>query len=193
MPSSRSRQAAALLATVLAASVARAAEPEEMVLTIPEATLQDLLDRASPLEGKTPEGLRYSIESPHVQIRGGHILTTMAITLSGGVNVLGRELSINLSGSLDGELVVRLDPRTRSIKGGLEIRRLSIKNLEDLSDAEDVKTFLSENLTRFDYPIDLPAAVVPELTLLLSGEITGIEIGEGKVLLRARLLAKKGG
>ncbi|MFN7974404.1 MAG: hypothetical protein U0166_18980 [Acidobacteriota bacterium] len=181
------------LVALVAAGAAHAASPHEMVLTIPEGAIQELLDRASPIEGKTPEGLRYSIDKPHVQIREGHIYTTMSIALSGGITVLGQELGVNLSGSLDGEIVVRLDPRTRSIKGGLEIRRLSIKNLEDLSDADDVKTFLSENLTRFDYPLDLGEAVLPELRLLLSGEITGVEVADGRVLVRARLLAKRGG
>ncbi len=52
-----------------------------------------------------------------------------------------------------------------------------------------MKAFLNDNLTRFDYPLDLPSTVVPELSILLSGEITQLEVAEGKVLLHARLSA----
>lgn len=196
MPSCRSKRsavavgAAAALLTLMVGVSARGESAKtpgrgEIVLTIPEDTIQLLLDRSSPITGKTPQGLRYSVARPRVHIREGRILTTMAITLSGGIDILG--IGLSLTGSLDAEIVARVDTRTRSIKGGFQIRRLQIDGLEELSNAEELKAFLNDNLTRFDYPIDIPPTEVPELSALLSGELLGLEVGDGKVLLRARL------
>lgn len=189
------RAATGLLLGILAAAAALAAPRagDELVLEIPELAVQSLLDRASPLEGKTPEGLKYSIANPRVRIRGGRILTTMDISIYGGINLLGRELGISLQGSLEGEIVVRIDGGSRTIEGGLEISRLEIKDLEDLSDADELKTFLSRNVTHFSYPIDVPPADVPELGILLGGSITGIEVQEGRVVLRARIRGSRAG
>lgn len=190
-PSSRAAATIALALLLATPGEPGAAAPDELVLTIPELTLQRMLDRASPIEGRTPEGLRYVVTDPRVHIRGGRILVDFSIALSGGVSLFGADIGLTLEGHLDAEIVAAIDPRTRSVKGGFHILRLSIDNLEELSDADSIKAFLNQNLTRFDYPVDVPAAEIPELGLLISAEITTVEIGEGAVRIRAHLDGRK--
>jgi len=179
--------ATALLLLVVAGAPVSGGAPDELLLEIPELAVQTLLDRASPLRGSTPEGIEYAISNPQVRIREGRILTTMDINLSGSLSILGAELAIDLDGSVEGEIVARINASRRTVEGGLEITRLSIDNLEKISDADDLKAFLSSHLTHFSYPIDVPMTEIPELSILLGGTITGLDVEGNRVVLRARL------